>query len=164
MNMGTLITAMVDHYHGSHRDINHFLKVYGYAKAIGEGEGLDPQTQEVLEVTAVIHDIPCPLCREKYGSSDGKYQELEGPALARAFLQALGAKEALIDRACFLVGHHHTYTGVDGPDYQILLEADFLVNAQEKDLSKEAILAARQAFFRTKTGIHLLNAAFQLGE
>ena len=27
--------------------------------------------------------------------------------------------------------HHHTYTGVDGIDYQILLEADYLVNADE---------------------------------
>ena len=63
---------------------------------------------------------------------------------------------------CYLVGHHHTYQGVDGLDYQILLEADFLVNADEMNLSKEAIEKMKTNVFKTKTGIELLNHIYEL--
>ena len=66
------------------------------------------------------------------------------------------------DRVCYLIGHHHTYTGVDGDDYRILLEADFLVNAYEDELGKESICAFRNRVFRTKTGIKLLNRMYDL--
>ena len=57
----------------------------------------------------------------------------------------------------YLVGHHHTYKDVDGLDYQILLEADFLVNGDESNLTKEAIEKMKKNVFKTKTGIELLN-------
>ena len=34
---------------------------------------------------------------------------------------------------------HHTYTGVDGLDYRILLEADFIVNAGESEFTLSVI-------------------------
>jgi hypothetical protein len=40
-------------------------------------------------------------------------------------LGRLGFGAALVERVCYLVGHHHTYTNIDGPDYQILVEAGF---------------------------------------
>ncbi len=49
-----------------HGLFDHFLKVYAFAKTLGEAEGLDARTQETLELAAVVHDIACPLCREKY--------------------------------------------------------------------------------------------------
>ena len=52
---------MIEFYKGSRHDVNHFLKVWAMAKTIGELEGLDSHTQQVLELTAVIHDIACPL-------------------------------------------------------------------------------------------------------
>ena len=71
MIVSTAIQKMIAFYKGNHHDINHFLKVWSMAKTIGELEGLDGHTQEVLELTAVVHDIACPLCREKYGDADG---------------------------------------------------------------------------------------------
>ena len=67
-----------------------------------------------------------------------------------------------IERVCYLVGHHHTYTDVDGIDYRILLEADFLVNAANKKLPRDTVIAARENFFRTETGIGILNQVFGL--
>lgn len=64
-------------------DVNHFMKVWGFARTIGILEGLDPVTQETLELAAVAHDIACPLCRRKYGQADGWHQELEGEGLTR---------------------------------------------------------------------------------
>ena len=45
-----------------------------------------------------IHDIACPLCREKYGNRNGKYQEEEGVPLTRTFLSDCGLGESQIDR------------------------------------------------------------------
>ena len=47
-------------------------------------EGLDADTQFVLEAVAITHDIACPLCRKKYGNTNGKYQEQEGALLIPA--------------------------------------------------------------------------------
>ena len=42
----------------------------------------------------------------------------------------------MIRRVEYLVGHHHTYKDIDGLDYQILVEADFLVNILKMDWIK----------------------------
>ena len=160
MTIGNVITAMIDYQHGNLHDVEHLLKVYGYAKAIGEEEGLDPKTQRTLEIAAVVHDIGIPLAMEKYGSDDGPYQEELGPAAAKALLEGIGCDAPTIERVCNLVGRHHTYENVDGPDCRILLEADFLVNASFHKFSPEAIQSARETFFRTKTGIRYLDTLY----
>ena len=154
---------MVEFYRGNLHDIDHFLKVWAMAKTIGELEGLDSHTQEVLELTAMVHDIACPLCREKYGNTNGSNQELESPPLVETFFEGLPVDPADLSRISFLVAHHHTDTGVDGLDYQILLEADFLVNAGESGYSRAVIEKFRQRVFRTKSGIRLLDSMY-LGE
>ena len=107
---------------GNTADIHHFLCVWAYAKTIGEAEGLDEKTQFLLEATAILHDISCPLCREKYGNTDDKHQEAESPRLVQGFLADSGFDAALIDRISYLIAHHHTVTGIDGMDYQILID------------------------------------------
>ena len=160
MLIAKIIRKMAAFYQGSLHDINHFLKVYAYAKAIGELEGLEAGQQKILEIAAIVHDIPCPLCRAKYGNAGGKLQEKEGPALARAFLQEFGLSAGEIDRVCWLVGHHHTIEAVDGLDHRILLEADYLVNADEHGLPRENIENALETIFRTESGISLLKEIY----
>lgn len=143
-------------------DIAHFLKVHSYAHLIGKKEKIDERTQLILEIAAIVHDIACPLCREKYGNSQGHYQELEGPKLVRSFLEQFHLDNDIVTRVAYLVGHHHTYQNVDGLDYQILLEADFLVNADEMDLNKDAILTMKDCVFQTKTGKLLLKTIYDL--
>lgn len=70
-------------------DVAHFLKVHQYARIIGKLEHLEKREQEILEVAAIVHDIACPMCREKYGNSAGYLQEQEGPALVKDFLKKL---------------------------------------------------------------------------
>ena len=160
MLISTLSEKMIRYSGGNLHDINHFMKVYAYARSIGVLEGLSPDEQTVLEAAAVVHDIACPLCREKYGNTNGKYQEQEGMPLAEAFLQDTGLSGEMIDRVVYLVGHHHTPGGIDGPDYQILLEADYLVNADESHYSKENIRHTMDLLFRTPTGISLLKSMY----
>ena len=71
-----------------------------------------------------------------------------------------GYTDAQIDRVRYLIAHHHTYDEIDGLDYQILVEADFLVNLYEHTDKYEPIMAARKNIFRTATGIRLLNDMF----
>ncbi len=156
------VDKMIHFYDGSLHDIEHFLKVWGYAKTIGELEQLDPETQEILELAAITHDIACPLCRQKYANTAGPNQEKEGMPLTQKFYEELGVEQEKIDRIVYLVGHHHTITDVDGADYQILLEADFLVNACESQYTTEVILAFRKNVFRTKNGTALLNTMYGL--
>lgn len=162
MKTSMAIEKMIEFYDGNLHDINHFLKVYAFAKTIGEQEGLDNETQETLELAAVVHDIACPICRKKYGNTNGKYQEMEGIPLTRQFLTELSVPEQMVERISWLVGHHHTYSNVCGLDYQILLEADFLVNADEAAMAKGAIQSMMARVFKTETGKRLLDSVYHL--
>ncbi len=152
---------MIRFYEGSRHDIAHFLKVWAYARTIGRLEGLDEKTQETLELAAIVHDIACPLCREKYSSAAGPLQEKEGAVLAKEFFRELALPEQQLARICHLVGHHHTPDAVDGPDYRILLEADFLVNADESGYDAARIQKGREELFRTAGGTGLLDSIFR---
>ena len=162
MTIAQLTKKMIAFSKGDIHDIEHFMKVWGYAKTIGELEGLDEDTQFTLELAALTHDIACPLCREKYGSSIWAKQEEEGGPMVRDFLADTSLPPAIIDRVAYLVGHHHTLTGVEGADYQILIEADYMVNAAEKGLGKTEIAAFVAQYFRTKSGIALVKSVFGL--
>ena len=93
MTIAQILSKMIAASNGNIHDIDHLLRVWAYARTIGELEGLDPETQHLLEVAAITHDIACPLCREKYGNTNGKYQEQEGAVLVRSFLAGTGMTE-----------------------------------------------------------------------
>lgn len=157
-----LIQEMINDYGGDPKRIQHFIKVHSFAKLIGKMERLDSGVLEILEVAAVVHDIGIRFCEEKYGKCNGKLQEQEGPALARALLKKIGYNQNVIDRVCYLVGHHHTYEGIDGQDYQILVEADFLVNLYEEGNSKAAIEEVETKIFKTISGKNICRQMFNL--
>lgn len=163
MAVSEVTVKMIQYSQGNLHDINHFLKVYAYAKVIGECEQLDSETQEILEVTAILHDIACPLCREKYGNTKGQYQEAEGAILAKEFLEGFGYSDKFVERVVFLIGHHHTLKDIVGMDYQILIEADYLVNADESNYSEANIRNMMEHIFKTATGISLLKSVYKLG-
>lgn len=156
IKIGKLINEMINYYAGDIPRVNHLLKVYAFGKAIGNGENLDEKTQYSLDLATVIHDIGVKTSEEKYGSTAGKYQEVFGAVQSKEMLQKLGVEESITERVSFLVGHHHTYDKVDGMDYQILLEADFLVNACEDGLSADAIASSKKNLFKTSTGLQIL--------
>ncbi len=143
---------MMTYYSGDAKRIQHFTKVHSFAKLIGEMEQLDQETLTLIEVTALVHDIGIKEAEAQFGSSNGKLQEQLGPDLAKKILKELGYHEEKIERVCYVVGHHHTYTDIQRIDYQILVEADFLVNFYEDQLGKEAIKTAYNNIFKTPSG------------
>ena len=94
MTIAEIMKKMIAYSKGNFHDIDHLIRVWTYAKTIGELEGLDGETQYILEVAAITHDIACPFCREAYGNTNGPNQEREGARLVREFLQDTGMPQA----------------------------------------------------------------------
>ena len=160
MNDNRLILEMTHYYAGQPHRIQHFMKVYGYAKLIGEEERIDARTQEILNAASIVHDIGIKKSEEIYGDSIGSHQEELGPSIAEDMLKKLGYDEELIQRVSYLVGHHHTYDPIDGMDYQILVEADFLVNLFENETSRKPAEMALERIFKTETGKEICKTMF----
>ncbi len=163
MNMqhAKLLEAMTHFDRGATGRIQHFYKVHNLAATIGMLEGLDEETQFILETAAIVHDIGIKPSKEKYGSSIGMYQELEGPGEAEQMMHALGGySDSQIERVKYLVGHHHTYDCIDGVDYQILVEADFLVNLHESGSKYGSAPEIEKRIFKTEAGIRILRDMF----
>lgn len=158
--IGTIVSQMVDYERGVPHRVHHFLKVYAFAKVIGEAEGLSEREQEILQIAAIMHDIGIRPSIAKYGSGEGGYQEKEGPCVAREVLARLDYDPELIERVCYLIAHHHSYGAQREKDLQILVESDFLVNALEESLSREAVEKMSRDVFRTERGKAYLQAMF----
>lgn len=155
-----LFMDMIAYYDGDPKRIQHFTKVHSYARLIGIGEELDDASLFILEAATYTHDIGIRVAEEKYGRCDGKLQEQEGPIIAQKMLSQLGFENYIVERICFLIGHHHTYDNIDGLDYQILVEADFLVNLYEDDAGNRAIDKAYKRIFKTETGKKIFRLMF----
>ena len=148
---------MIEYYQGDAKRIQHFIKVYHFASLMGRLEQLNKETLFILETAAIVHDIGIRICEQKYGLCDGKHQELEGPAEAKKLLLTTeNYTYEQIERVCWLVGHHHTYTDINDIDYQLLVEADFLVNIYEDRFTHEMIENVRDKIFKTQSGIKYL--------
>jgi hypothetical protein len=151
---------MIKYFDGDVKRINHALKVHGFAKSIGKLENIPEDKLRILEVGAILHDIGIKESERKYSSSAGKYQEIEGPPVARDILQEFSLNEEFTDRVCHLIGNHHTYSKIDDVDFQILVEADFLVNIFEDSMTQEQIESIKQKYFKTNTGLCFLNSMY----
>ena len=151
---------MIEYFGNDILRINHALKVYGFASTICRSETANNDTIDIIEIAAVLHDIGIHVSEKKYKSSAGKYQEIEGPPIARKMLEKLEVKQEIIERVCFLIGNHHSYSKIDGLDFQILVEADFLVNIFEDEMNKKMLASIREKYFKTKTGKMLLETVY----
>jgi len=154
--------AMIRHEAGYRSRVAHFLKVTAFARLIASQETDDSQLCQLIELAALTHDIGIKPSLAKYGSAAGPLQEKEGPPLAQVLFTDVGLAQEQISRICWLIGHHHTLQPICGLDHQIIIEADFLVNADEGALPITSIVKFRDEHFRTKTGTRLINLLFGL--
>ncbi len=155
-----IISDMIIYFDGDVKRINHALKVYSFAKNIGELEGCTSEKQYILEIAAVLHDIGIKESERKYHSSLGKYQQIEGPPIARDILKKYDITDDIIDRVCFLIGNHHSYNKVDDIDFQILIEADFIVNIYEDKIEQKQVDIIKDKYFKTETGKRYIDSMY----
>lgn len=159
-----LMSTMIE-YFADRRYVEHAMKVYAYARAIGGEEGLAPDDLSALEAAAVVHDVGIPVALRIYGSGAGPYQEKEGERLVPGMMRGAGYGEEAARRVARLVGRHHSpeYVGEDGL-LQYLLEADDLVNLSEGKASADKIADSRANLFKTATGLRYLDILFPSDE
>ena len=160
--INTLTHKMILFNNNDPKRIQHLIKVHSFAKLICEMENVDLHTKFITECASLVHDIGIKPAEQKYGKCNGKLQEQEGPTYAYDLLTELNFKPSDIDRICYLIGHHHTYNNIDGLDYQIVVEADFLVNFYEDGLDKETIKKTVNKIFKTPYAIKLCSMIYNL--
>ena len=121
---------------------------------------MEEDEYRALELAAILHDIGIKNAERKYNSSAGKYQEIEGPAVAEELLNEFNVKKDILERIKFLIGNHHSYNKIDKIDFQILIESDFLVNIDEDNMKIENIKVIKNKYFRTNMGIKLIESMY----
>lgn len=154
-NLKNIAPLMIQYHSGDPKSIHHFMKVYAFAKAICQEENIDSQTEEILEVASLVHDIGI-----KIGvSENGEY---ESSHISDILLLNIGYPREIITRVHYLVEHHKRYDEIDSMDYQVLVEADFLVHAFDDKLDKESIKIVRDTVFKTNAGKKYLTDMFNI--
>jgi HD superfamily phosphodiesterase len=121
------------------RRIGHATRVARYAERIARKEA---GNMAVILCAAYLHDIGIPEAERKYNSAAAEFQEQEGPPVARKILEKLGAKEALIQEVCDIVGHHHHPKADETLNFKAVYDADLIANLEERH--KEHPLTAGQ--------------------
>jgi len=139
--------------------VHHAIKVARFAEQILKMEGGNPL---VVMGVAYLHNIGIHEADRKYGSHSGHYQEMEGPAIARGILERLNVPTQMLDEMCDIIGHHHSPREEETLNFQILYEADWLVNIGEEGISKdrEKVEALIATVFRTVTGKQLAQKVY----
>lgn len=123
-----IIEEMERYFGEDRRRIDHAHQVAAHARELLKFIDAD---SEVTLAAAYLHDIGIHEAERRHGSSAGRFQEIEGPAIARSILAGLGADEAFVATVCELVGNHHTPKGVDSSEFRILWDSDALENLTE---------------------------------
>ena len=155
-----VLEKMIEYFGADTQRINHALKVYSFSGCIARSEMLSEEELLIIDVSAILHDIGIKEAEKKYNSCIGKYQEKEGPVVAQTLLSEFGFNNEVLDRIYFIIGNHHTYSKIDGIDFQILVEADFLVNIFEDKISMDAVKTIRKKYFKTQSGISILESMY----
>jgi len=146
-----LVRAMQKVFGGDQKRIDHALAVLDYAEQILSSEGGDPL---VVKAAAILHDIGIHEAERKYGSSAGKYQEIEGPAIAREILSKYEMDEAIIEHICKIIANHHSAQDIDTLEFKIIWDADWLVNIPKDfpDMKKDVSQSMIDRVFKTHRG------------
>ena len=110
--------------------IGHATRVARYAEKIGKKE---MGNLAVILGASYLHDIGIHEAERKHGSTSAKYQEKEGPAIARSIMIKLGAKEELIEEICDIIGHHHHPRADETTNFMVVYDADLIANLEEKN-------------------------------
>lgn len=151
---GRIALEMKKYFGTDFKRVQHAINVAKVAEQILKKEGGNPL---VVIGAAYLHDIGIHEAEKKYGTPSGPYQEMEGPTIAREILERLGVQKEMIDEICDIISHHHSPREEETLNFQILYEADWLVNIEEEGILKnrKELEELLERAFRTVTGKQL---------
>jgi len=133
--------------------IGHATRVARHAEKIGKKE---MGNLAVILGASYLHDIGIHEAERKHGSTAAKYQEIEGPEIARSIMTKLGAKEELIEEVCDIIGHHHHPRAEETTNFKVLYDSDLITNLEEKHkespIDKDRLTQIIDKSFLTESG------------
>lgn len=149
-----LLAEMKNYFSKDLKRINHAINVLEFTKKIMTKEGGNTR---IIIPAAVLHDIGIKECEQKHNSTNVALQEKESPVIAKKILEKINYPTEYIDEILEIIGHHHSPGKIKTLNFQVLYEADWIVNLDEDFSSlelkqKEKIITKN---FRTKSGIKL---------
>lgn len=130
--------------------IGHASRVARYAERIGQAEG---GNLAVILAAAYLHDIGIKEAERKHNSTAAQYQEVEGPPIAKAILEKLGAPAPLIEEVVDMIGHHHHPRAEESLNFKVLYDADLIANLEDRQ--KDAPVSSQKLAARIE-GAHFL--------
>ena len=156
-----LLNSMREYFGKDLKRIRHAEKVLAFAKEIQRFEGGD---KFIIFPTAIFHDIGIHECERKYNSTAGNLQEIESPPIAREILSNFSAylNNLQIEEICEIIAHHHSPGFSDSLNFQIMWDADWLVNFNDElnltdNLQREKMIAK---IFTTFTGKEIARSLY----
>ncbi|MBF0118620.1 MAG: HD domain-containing protein [Desulfobacterales bacterium] len=111
--------------------IDHAIRVARYAEKIGKEKG---GNLSVILPASYLHDIGIHESERKYKNTDK--HEKEGIEVAKSILLKLGVKDKIIEEILDIIGNHHNAKHSDSINFQVVYEADLLVNLEDKQNMK----------------------------
>ena len=133
--------------------IGHASKVARYAERIGKEER---GNLGVILTAAYLHDIGIKEAERKFQSTAARYQEEEGPPIAKVILSKLGAGAELIEEVCDIIAHHHHARTEETVNFKSLYDADLITNLEEEHkeipLDTDKLNSILETSFLTETG------------
>lgn len=145
---------MKRYFRNDFKRIGHASRVARYAERIGKQEG---GNLAVILPAAYLHDIGIKEAERKHQSSAARFQEEEGPPVAREILAKLGAREDLIEEVCDIIAHHHHPRPEETVNFKCVYDADSLVNLEEgrkeAPIPEERLTSVLQGVFLTGSGL-----------
>lgn len=148
-NVNLIAKAVKEHFGANESAVKHFVSVYTLAKTIGELEKLPQETQEYLELEAILCDIKGDTYKQKSVS-------------ALTLMQQSMVEFDIAQRVCYVIEHFDDYDHISGLDHQILLEAHAIVDFKEHNADTAQIAQFANAHFMTNYGKAFLKKAFNL--
>lgn len=157
-----LLLEMEKYFGSDQKRINHAKKVLNFAEQLLEKENADAL---VVIASSVLHDIGIHKAEEIYKSSSGKYQEIEGPPIAKEIMEKIHLKKEVIDEVGEIIAHHHSPGEVNTINFKVLYDADWLVNLKDEfdTKDKEKLSKIIEKVFLTKTGKELARQIYIVG-
>ena len=154
-----LISQMKKAFGTDQKRIEHALAVLDYAEQIQNVEGGDPL---IVRAAAILHDIGIQEAERKHGSSAGKYQEIEGPPIAKEILENHEISAEAIEHICKIIANHHSVRDIDTTEFRIIWDADQILNllADSNELSDEKLQEIVNKRFKTGEGRRIATELF----
>ena len=152
-----LIAEMQSVFGSDQKRIKHAMEVLNFADQINAECRADCT---IVTAAAILHDIGIQRAEKKHNSNAGKYQEIEGPPIAKEILTRLGIEPDAIDHICRIIANHHSAKDkatANTKEFKVIWDSDWLVNFADiyPDISDNRKTELIEKIFKTQKGYQL---------